>query len=239
MKILFGIDGIVAEGLKKPISAIELCKIDKRFLYIGTVRDSMGNLIHDAFMHILKPTEFYTIKNVVEIKENIYGIKTERYYFSLNSPVLRYFYDNHVGEMYVGDVCDGTGETGEVWHDTYKMGLDSNIIYIKKDDGSRIIVTPPIENCLSVPDRFGFRIVVKTPNQPQKHYAFFLGISAFNQWTYLRYHAKDETKVLHNLEPDYTKFLYYDECESFEKYPELVKAYPKSYSTKGYLNLNR
>ena len=139
----------------------------------------------------------------------------------------------------MGDVCDGTGRSGRVWHDAYKASLSSNTLYTKKEDGTHIIAKPPIENCFSVPDRFGFRIVVKTPNQPEKHYAFFFGLSAFNQWVYLKYHASKDQKVLHNLDPDYTKFLYYDECEKFEKYPQLVKAYPKSYSSKGYLNLNK
>ena len=138
----------------------------------------------------------------------------------------------------MGDVCDGTGRTGEVWHDTYKRGLSSNTLYTKKGDGTHIFVDPPIEGCFSVPDRFGFRIVVETPNQPEQHYAFFYGMSAFNRWTYLKYHAREDQEVLHNLDPDYTKFLYPVECKEFEQYPQLVKAYPKSHSCKGYLYLN-
>ncbi len=239
MKIRFGIDGIVVEGLEEVPSTYELCKMDKRLLYIGNIRDSEGNLIHDAFIHVLNPTEIFTIEKTKEIEENTFLLKTEMHYFGKNSPILKYLYDNNSGEICVGDVCDGSGRTGEVWHDTYKMGLDSNILYTKNADGTHNIVVPPVENCFSVPDRFGFRIVVKTPNQPDQHYAFFYGISAFNQWARLKYYARDDQEVLHSLDPDYTKFLYYEEQMEFEKTPQLVKAYPKSYSNKGFLNLNK
>lgn len=239
MEILFGFNGIVVDDFKKIPSASELCAMDKRLLYVGTITDKNGDLVHDSFMHVLKPTEIYTIEEVKPIGENVVILKTERHFLDPNSSVLQYLYDNHDSEIYVGDVCDGSGDTGEVWHDTYKMGLDSNILYVKNEDGSCTVVEPPVDNCLSVPDRYGFRIVLKTPGEPEKHYAFFLGISAFNQWTYLKYHAREDQEVLHSLDPDYKNFLYWNECEEFEKYPKLVKSYPKSYSRVGYLKLDK
>ena len=239
MKTLFGFNGIVAQGKENAPSASELCKKDKRLLYVGNIRDSQGNLIEDTFMHVLNPTELYTIDKTKLLEENLYLLRTESHRIDKNSPVLNYLYDNHRGEIYVGDVCDGSGRTGEVWHDTYKMGLRSKTLYTKNEDGSRVLVEPPVEDCFSVPDRYGFRVVLKTPHEPQQHFAFFYGISAFNKWTYLKYNAKKGQIVLHSLDPDYKNFLYHDECDDFEKYPQLVKAYPKCYSQKGYLNLGK
>lgn len=239
MKIRFSYIGISIEGAKKVPTASELCKMDKRLIYVGTVTDKYGKLLHDAFLHVLEPTELFTIEKTRIINDNLIILDTEKHRFDEKSPILKYFYDNYSGEIYVGDVCDGSGRTGEVWHDTYKMGLSSNTLYTKNEDGTCTKVNPPVENCFSVPDRYGFRIVVKTPNQPEEHYAFFWGISAFNKWTYLMYHAKEGQQILHSLDPDYTNFLYGDECKEFKEYPKLVKAYPKCHSNKGFLKLDK
>ena len=239
MKVRFSLNGIVIEGIEKVPTVSKLCEIDKRLLYIGDFVDSKGNVINDAFLHVLKPTEFFTIKDTKFISEKTLLLNTEMHYFENYSSILGDLFNNHREEIYVGDVCDGSGTTGEVWHDTYKMGLSSNELYTKNEDGTHEKVEPPYENCFTVPDRYGFRLVLKTPNEPDKHYAFLYGISAFNQWQQLKYYAEEGQEVLHSLDPDYTKFLYSDECFEFEKYPELVKSYPKSYSRKGFLDINR
>ena len=187
---------------------------------------------------IIGGRKHYVFKWVdISRKENVFRLDIERHHFDEKSPIFRYLCDNNAGEIYVGDICDGTGYTGEVWHDAYKFGLDSKILYTKDEKGMPVVIEPPKENVFSVPDRFGFRVTVKTPNKPDKDYAFFYGISAFSKWTYLKYHADKDQEVLHSLEPNYKKFLYYDEVDSFEKYPELVKAYPECYSREGFLDL--
>ena len=240
MKVLFGLDRIVVEGVEKVPSVSELCEMDKRLIYIGDVTDSpQGIQFHDSFLHVLEPTEFYTITGAEFIDEKTCIILTERHFFDEQSSVLENLYKNNRKEIYVGDVCDGSGKTGEVWHDTYKMGLSSDILFTKEEDGTLAVVEPPIENCFSVPDTFCYRLVVKEPNQPEKHYAFFIGISAFNAWTRLQYNKKEGQEILHSLEPDYTKFLYVGERKEFESYPQLVKTYPTSYSDTGFLNVHK
>ena len=238
MKILFGIDGIVVEGAESVPSADELCKMDKRFIYVGDVTDSQGNQFCDAFIHVLKTTEFFTITGTRFIDEKTCILKTEMHFFGKDSDILKDLYNNNRNEIYVGDVCDGSGQTGEVWHDTYKRGLGSNILFTKNEDGSLDAVEPPIANCLSVPDRFGFRLVVKKQNQPEKHFAFFFGMDAFNEWMRLEYNKEEGQEIFHSLNPDYTRFLQFDECEEFEKLPKLVKTYPTCYSNNGFLNVH-
>ena len=239
MNVLFGNVGIVVEDTKTTPSSLELCRMDKRLLYIGTVPDLQGNQIQNAFLHVLKPNRFYTIEEAKLLKERLLLLKTKMHYFDEKSQILNDIYKSYCGEIYVGDVCEGTGEIGTVWHDAYKKSLSSTQLYTKNEDRTHITIEPPYDNCFSVPDRFGFRLVVKTPDTPEQHYAFFYGISAFNQWTRLQYYAEEGQEVFHNLDPDYKKFLYWDECQEFEKYPELVKAYPKCYSQEGFLNTKR
>ncbi len=239
MKIRFGYDGIAVEGLESVPSARELCEMDKRLIYVGDTYNSKGMLIKDAFLHVFDPNRFYTIENVRHINDNLFILDTEIYCVSDEATVLQNLYNMYSGEIYVGDVCDGTGKTGEVWHDAYKDGLSSIRLYTKNEDGTRNYINPPIEDCFSVPDRFGFRIVVKTPNEPDKHYAFFYGLSAFNKWTYLQNNAQDGQQILHSIDPNYRNFLNAYEREEFEQYPKLVKAYPKSYSREGFLKLDK
>ena len=237
MRILYGVSGIVIEGLENVPTLYDICKMDRRLICIPTATDSKGNMVNNAFLHTLEPTQFFTIVETQSIGDKLFILKTKKHSFDRESPILKKLYDSYCGEVYVGDVCDGSGKTGEVWHNTYKNCLKSKTLYNKNEDGTCTLVKPPIENCFSVPDRYGFRIVVKSPNEPEKHYAFFNGISAFNKWVNLKYFASEEQEVLNSFEKDYIDILYPDECREFEEYPQLVKAFPNSRSCEGFLNL--
>ena len=251
MKVLFSIMGIAIEGAVDETgnmiyvpTAKELCELDKRLMYIGTVITNTGVEIHDAFFHVLEPTQVYTINDIKKGEDNLIDLIIDCHHLSNDSPVLQSLYEKYRDEeIYVGDVCDGTGYTGEVWHDTYKLGLHDTLLYTKRrDSNNRLtfdIVKPPIKGCFSVPDRFGCRVLVKTPNEPDKHYAFFSGSSALYQWGRLKANAKEGQEVLHSLSPNYKAYFVHHDTGGFDDYPELVKAYPECYSNSGYLHVKK
>ena len=88
MNVLFGNDGIVVEDAKTIPSSLELCRMDKRLLYIGTVPDSQGNRIQNAFLHVLVPNMFYTIEEAKLLKEKLLLLKTKMHYFDKKSKIL-------------------------------------------------------------------------------------------------------------------------------------------------------
>ena len=228
--------GIVCEGLDHVPSVYEICENDKRLLYLGTFKDEKGNLYQDAFANVLKPTSFFTIDRILRINDNKVLLDTTPHCFDEDSAILQNLYDKYSDEVYVGDVCDGRRKTGQVWNNTYKKCLSSKTLYTKAEDGTNILITPPEGVSFDTADYYIHRVVFKSPGQPDVDYAFMNGDRAFRMWMCLAYNAREDQEVLHNFGPEYEKFLDYDERIELEKYPKLVKAYPRSYNNTGFLN---
>ena len=249
MKVLFDKMALAVKGaVDKSGNVIyvptvkELCQMDRRLIYVGDITTKYGEDLHDAFLHVLNPTEVFTVEKYRKGVNNLLVFYLKESYVSKDSPVLQTLYEKYRDkEIFVGDVCDGTGRTGEVWHKTYKYGFYSTTLYTKdRDSENRIrynIVNPPLDGCFSIPDRFGCRVLVKTPNEPDKHYSFFSGSSAVYQWGRLKACAKEGQLVLHSLDPDYHAYFVHRDSGEFDDYPELVEAYSKCYSNKGYLKV--
>jgi hypothetical protein len=226
--------GILCSEFDHVPTAYEICEKDKRLLYLGTVKDDKGNVYEDAFVPTFDPTRLFTIKGSERVDDNTFYLKTDRHDLKRDSLIVQTLYDIYNDEVYVGDVCDATSKTGEAWQDAYKSCLGSKSMYTKTEDGTRILISSSEDICYDILDYFGYRVVLKTPNQPDKNYAFFYGINAFYKWFDLAENAQEDQVVLHNLKPNYKDFLRYNECKEFEEYPKLVKKYPNCHSDEGF-----